>query len=133
MARLEHGRSTVDGRGIRPPRAFAVEAREAPEGFAVLALKGEFDMAAATALREALAGAMSRAATVVVDMTGVAFIDSSTLKELLRGDAELCAAGRRLVVAGVGTAGQRLLELTRADELLTVVPTVEDALRGEAG
>ena len=123
-------RSTVDALGIRPPCAYAVEARETPAGDLVLTLEGEFDLAAVPVVREHLEVAADAGARVVVlDMGEVAFVDSSALRELLRADGTLRARGGALVLAAVPATAVRLFELTRTDHVLTMVPTVADALK----
>src|SRR5687768_1460313 len=78
----------IDARGIRPPAAFAIAERPAPDGVALLVLEGELDLAAAPALRAGIDGAASGRA-LVLDFADVTFIDSAVLKELLRARAEL--------------------------------------------
>jgi anti-sigma B factor antagonist len=129
MTKLGEDSPGVDGRGIRPPRAYAIEERTEPGGAVVLALDGEFDLAAAPAMRErfeSLRGAGARA--VVVDLSRVEFIDSSMLRELLLADAALRESGGQLALAAVRPPVHRLLELTRTTELLGLEPTVEQAL-----
>jgi anti-sigma B factor antagonist len=124
------GGARVDARGIRPPDAYAIEERPAPDGAVVLALRGEVDLAAAPALRLRFEEALARRpAAVVVDMAELTFADSAALRELLRADAAMRAEGTRFSVAALPPAVERLLELTRADELLDAAPTVEAALR----
>lgn len=119
----------VDDRGIRPPAVYAIDARSAPAGVAVLALTGEFDLAAAPALRERLADARTAATRgVVLDLEEVTFVDSSALRELLRADAALSADGVPLVLVGLRPPVDRLLELTRTAGMFTTAPTVEAAL-----
>ena len=120
----------VDARGIRPPDAYAVVERPAPAGAVVLALTGEIDVAAAAVVRERFAAALARRPlAVVVDMAEVTFVDSSALRELLRADAAMRAAGTRFVPAALPPVVARLLDLTRARELLDVAPSVDAALR----
>jgi anti-anti-sigma factor len=124
---------SLDARGIRPPAVHAVEPGGAPAGVALLTLRGEFDLAAAPMLRDRLAEARTAAArAVVLDMTEVTFVDSSALRELLRADAALSAAGVPLVLVGLRPPVDRLLELTRTTGMFTVAATVEAALGGLA-
>jgi anti-sigma B factor antagonist len=124
---------SVDARGIKPPSVYAIEVRNAPDGVVVLALEGEFDLAAAPALRERLDATRSTGARgVVLDMAEVTFVDSATLRELLRAEAALHADGVPLVLAAVRPAVARLLELTRTTGLLAAAPTVEAALQRAA-
>jgi anti-sigma B factor antagonist len=122
--------SSVDARGIRPPSVYAIAAHDTPEGVVVLTLDGEFDLAAAPAIRERLdAARAAQTRGVVLDMSDVTFLDSSALRELLRADAALRAEGAPLVLAGVRPAVARLLELTRTTGLLIAAPTVEESLQ----
>src|SRR5215213_5390527 len=86
----------VDARGIRPPPGYEVRRGDAPPGVMLLVLEGELDMAATAAVRGAVDGGE---ADVVADLAGVSFMDSSILRELLRADADLRAAGHALVLA----------------------------------
>lgn len=123
-------RSTVDALGIRPPSAYAVEARETPAGELVLTLEGEFDLAAVPAVREHLEAAADAGRRIVaLDMGEVTFVDSSALRVLLRADRALRARGGALVLAAVPAAVSRLFELTGTDGVLTTAPTVADALK----
>jgi anti-anti-sigma factor len=124
---------SVDAQGIRPPDAYSIEVREPSGGVLVLALDGEFDLAAAPALREQLDAA--RAADVrgvVLDFTEVTFVDSSGLRELLLATSAYRAAGKALVLAAVPPPVVRLLELTRASDAVAVAPTLERALERAA-
>jgi anti-sigma B factor antagonist len=120
----------VDAHGIRPPDAYSIAERAAPHGVVVLELSGELDAAAASVLRRRFEDALERGpAGVVADMAEVTFADSSALRELLRADAAMRAAGSRFLPAALPPVVERLLELTRARELLDVAPSVDAALK----
>lgn len=122
------GGSRIDAQGLKPPRAYAIGRPAAPEGIVLLEFAGEFDLAAAPAARERLQeAAAERPRAVVADLADVTFMDSSALRELLRADAELEAAGITFVIANAPAQVERVLDLTRARELLTVVATVSEA------
>ena len=119
----------MDAHGIRPPDAYAIEVREPSDGVAVLALEGEFDLAAAPALREHLEAARQAAARgVVLDFAEVTFVDSSGLRELLLARTALRAEGKGLVLVALQPAVVRLFELTGATEAIRSAPTLERAL-----
>jgi anti-anti-sigma factor len=122
-------RARVDAQGIRPPDAYALGERAAPPGVVILELAGELDVSAASTLRRRFEEALERRpALVVADMAAVTFMDSSALRELLRADAAMRAAGTRFLPAALPSVVERLLDLTRARELLDVAPSVEAAL-----
>ena len=121
--------SSVDAQGIRPPDAYMIEVGELSGGVLVLALAGEFDMASAPALREQLAAARAAAAHgVVLEFSGVSFVDSSGLRELLRACTAFRDEGKRLTVAAPQPAITRLFELTGVTEAIRTAPTIERAI-----
>jgi anti-sigma B factor antagonist len=124
---------SADTRGVRAPSVYAIDARTTPEGVVVLTLEGEFDLAAAPAIRERLAAARGAGArAIVLDMAEVTFVDSSVLRELLRAESAQDGDSVPLLLAALRAPVARLLELTQTTGLLTVVPTVDEALRRAA-
>lgn len=119
--------SRIENRGVDPLDPFSVTTESAPAGVKVVVLRGELDMAAADAVREAVDDAAG-APGVVLDAAEVTFVDSSMLKELLRAGGELSRYDTRLVLAGVPPAVRRLLDLTRTAQLFTEAPNREAAL-----
>jgi anti-sigma B factor antagonist len=120
----------LDAGAAGPGSIFAIAERPAPAGVVLLALEGEFDLAAAPSARDRFAQAGARRPrSVVLDMAAVTFADSSALRELLRADAALRSEGARLVIAAASPPVERVLDLTLARELLELAPTVEQALQ----
>jgi anti-anti-sigma factor len=119
--------STIDAQGIKPPDAYAVEARATEPGVCVIELRGELDMTAAPALRDRLDDPGARA--LVLDLAAATFVDSAVLRELLRARTELAARGVRLLLAAVSQPVARLLDLTGTTELFEAAPDVPSALR----
>jgi anti-anti-sigma factor len=124
----ERGGSRIDAQGIKPPRVYSIDRVAAPDGIVLLALEGEFDLAAAPATRERFERAVAeRPRAVVADLSEVTFMDSSALRELLRADRDLEAAGIEFLLAGPPPQVERVLDLTRARELLSIAATVSEA------
>ena len=120
---------SVDAHGIRPPDAYGIAVREPVAGAAVLALAGEFDLAAAEALRAQLDLARATAERgVVLDLAEVTFVDSAGLRELLRAHGALASERKGLVLTGLQAPVIRLLELTGATDMLVTAPTLQRAL-----
>jgi anti-anti-sigma factor len=119
--------SEIEGRGVDPAGTFSVDVEDAPGGAKVIVLRGELDMAATEAVREAVDGSAG-ARGVVIDASEVTFLDSSMLKELLRAGAELSRYETQLVLAGVPSAVRRLLDLTRTARLFTEAGSRAEAL-----
>jgi anti-anti-sigma factor len=75
-------------------RAFRLDTQHDDSGQCVLALAGEFDMAAAPVFQRALDAAIQRdAKSVTVDLSALTFIDSTGLRAVLEG-RQLCAERR---------------------------------------
>jgi anti-anti-sigma factor len=85
---------------------------------AILRLSGEFDIAGAEvvdACIEELAG--NSPDEVVIDLSGVSFIDSTGLRSLIRARALGPEAGWSLKLVRGPEGVQRVLELTRMDDV----------------
>jgi anti-anti-sigma factor len=96
-------------------------------GDAVIALSGELDLSSAAQLEEeierlAAADGVERA---VIDLRGLAFLDSSGLRVVTMADRRLGAAGRRLVLVRGSETVHRVFAITKLDERLDFVDSLE--------
>lgn len=69
-----------------------------------------------------------KANTVILDLTGVPYIDSSGLGSLVSAYISLQKVGRRVALTGVNERIGKLFEITRTDSLFLIFDTVEHAL-----
>jgi anti-sigma B factor antagonist len=112
-------RPDLDGQaGPPPPVPFEVRRVDHPLGV-LLVLRGELDLATVSLLQEPLNRAMRRGASVVIDLAGLEFIDSTGLEALLRADRQLGACDGQLVLLGGSRSVHRVFELSGADRYLT--------------
>lgn len=127
--------SAINDPGTPVPRPFKVQVGDVPDPAALLTLDGEMDMAGIRAFREGVEEAMGDrdVRTLVLDMRGVSFMDSSMLRELLRLNQELRQQGAWPVLAGLQAPVRRLLDLTRTAELFRLAETPEAALERASG
>ncbi len=89
------------------------------DGAARVALQGELDLASARKMEEHLASLDEQSPSrVVVDLAGLAFIDSSGLRVLLLADARARARGYELVLLPGQEPVQRVFEMTGALDVL---------------
>lgn len=84
-----------------------------------IAVCGELDIATAPRLEQELR-AHSGAATVLLDLREVTFLDSSGLRAVLIGSQEAAAAGRRFVVVPGDGQAARVIELAQVGEHLEI-------------
>lgn len=93
-------------------------------------LSGELDLATAPKLEDELKRVeRDSPGLIVLDLRPLAFMDSSGLRALLSADARAREAGRRLVLVRGDERVQRVLRITRLDERLEIVESL-DALAG---
>jgi len=103
--------------------------RRQVDGWTVVGLDGQLDVATAPQLRQALQEAHHGGATrLVVDLAGVVFLDSMGLGVLVGASRRSRAAGGELVLAAAGERIRHVLELSRVAEIVRVVGSVEDVV-----
>jgi anti-anti-sigma factor len=79
---------------------------------------GEFDAGTLHGLAEALELACTKGTNVVLDMTGVSFLDGAALRLVENAAATLVAAGRSLRITHAPTVVVRLIHVAKAAQLL---------------
>jgi anti-anti-sigma factor len=95
----------------------------------VVAVAGELDAMTAQQFRDELMQQVPAARRrVVVDLSGLQFMDTSAIHVLVRVNNRVMAGGGLLVLAGAQPVVARVLSLAGADEVMPVVGTVADAL-----
>ncbi|MEE1927089.1 STAS domain-containing protein [Streptomyces sp. TRM 70351] len=83
------------------------------DGHRVVTVSGDLDMDTAAAVRETLAGVVDSGGTrLIVDLSPLAFCDSSGLRALLTAHRKAAGAGGVLCLAAVPPQLERLLEIT---------------------
>jgi anti-anti-sigma factor len=89
------------------------------DGGVSVSLRGELDLASARQMEEHFSSIEEqRPARVVVDLAGLAFIDSSGLRVLLLADARAKERGYELVLLPGQEPVQRVFEMTGALDVL---------------
>ena len=97
----------------QPPLRIQIESSPDRE---CVALLGELDLATAPSLEDAVLGIEhAKPGLLVIDLTGVSFIDSTGLSVLLTASNRARAQGRRLVVVRPPLPALRVFTLTRVD------------------
>lgn len=82
------------------------------DGQRVLCIEGQHDVSTVTALSRALVHAMSwDERDLIVDLTGVEFMDTSAVAALLRTRTLLAARGRALRLQSPSPCARRILDL----------------------
>jgi anti-anti-sigma factor len=94
---------------------------------AVIAATGELDLSGAAAL-EAEIGSLTAdpdLGTVVLDLSGLEFMDSSGLRTIVLADMRAREAGRRFALVRGPETVHRVFEITRMSDRLDFVDSLE--------
>jgi anti-sigma B factor antagonist len=96
---------------------------------AVVAPTGELDLSGATVLEAELdrLAAEPELGSVVLDLRGLEFMDSSGLRLVVLADMRAREAGRRFALIRGGETVHRVFEITRMSDRLDFVDGPEDA------
>jgi anti-anti-sigma factor len=95
----------------------------------LLALGGELDLVSSTAFTRAVADLQQlQPARVVIDLAGLTFVDSSGVNALVQAVRAVEADGGGAVLAAPSPPTLRILEITRAGEIVPIVADREAAL-----
>jgi anti-anti-sigma factor len=101
------------------------------EPYTLVALEGEADVTNCNALRDVLdAEVAKQPRTLVIDLSGLRFMDSSALHVVLRANRTMDRQGGVLALASPREPVAKMLRLTAADQLLPVYASVDEATAG---
>src|SRR5271165_4966425 len=68
------------------------------------------------------------APTMILDFTGVPYLDSSGLGSLVSACTSCTKSGRRMALTGVNKRVMKVFQITKTEPLFLMFPTVSDAL-----
>ena len=108
---------------------FEVSIDEHAEAYSVVAVRGEVDLHTAPKFQSAIERAgRTDGTTVIVDMSGVAFMDSTALSALVRCKDSLREQGTSLRLAAPSRAVQRIFSVTGFEDYFDIFPSREAAI-----
>ena len=103
--------------------------RQSVGGYPVVAVSGEVDVYSAPALKDSITDLLdSGATTVVVDLSGVAFLDSTGLGALVEARTATSNAGGALPLVCSQERIIKLFTITGLDEVFAIHPSVDEAV-----
>ena len=98
----------------------------------VLPLEGEIDLHVSPRLERALASIIKkRPPNVVVDFSGVRFIDSSGLAVLIRAMQDVKEYGGKLTLSGINDNVLPIFEMARLDQVFLIDPRDDQLLEAD--
>jgi anti-sigma B factor antagonist len=104
----------------------------APDPANVLPLEGEIDLHVSPRLEHSLNSIIkNRPDHVVVDFSGVTFIDSSGMAVLIRALQSMKEYGGRLTISGMNESVRPIFETARLDQVFVIDPSDGDLLAAD--
>ncbi len=97
-------------------------------GVLVVGFDGDVDLENSPQARQVLLECVNRAEPVVVDMSGVSYIDSSGVASLIEAFQAAREAGQFFSLAALSDAAFRVLNLARLDKVFTIHDTVGEGV-----
>src|SRR6266566_9138535 len=95
----------------------------------VLPLEGEIDLHVSPNVVASLNGMIEKKPKqLVVDLSGVTYIDSAGLAALIEGMQKVEAYGGKFALAGLQETVRSIFEISRLDQIFRIFPDVDAAL-----
>ncbi len=108
---------------------FKIKSNE-KENIGVITVEGEVDMFSSPSLREKLLPLFEKGVKgVIVDLSGVSFMDSSGIATLVEGLQWSKKDNKQFVLTGLGTNVMNALALTKLDNVFTIQANTDDAYK----
>lgn len=110
---------------------FEVSVDERAEDYSMISVRGEVDLHTAPKVQAAIErAAEGGSSAVVVDMSGIAFMDSTALSTFMRSKDALEERGVSLRLTTPSRAVDRIFDVTGFRDYFEVYPSREDAVGG---
>ena len=98
----------------------------------ILPLEGEIDLHVSPQVERAIASYIKeRPAQLVVDLSGVTFIDSSGLAVLIRAREDVKRYGGKLTLSGIKEDVLAIFEMARLDQVFLIDPGADELLAAD--
>ncbi len=101
---------------------------EAPDHWLV-ALSGEIDLATSPKARKAILDCLASRRPVLVDLSGVTYIDSSGIASLVEGYQNARTEGLKFCLVDVSEAALSVLELARLNKVFPIFASATECMQ----
>jgi anti-sigma B factor antagonist len=99
------------------------------EGCTVVAFEGDIDLQSSPNARSALLDAVAGGKAVLVDLSGVSYIDSSGVASLVESFQSARKSGRAFALVSVSEGALRVLKLARLEKVFTICDSLDDGVK----
>lgn len=104
---------------------FSVDVSPDKDGSLRMVVRGDLDVSTSEMLVRHVEDLNDVGPTLIVDMSGVAFMDSTGLRALWSLRQRITTLGGKLMLSSPSTPVQRLLRTTKLDKVFEYVPTAD--------
>ena len=112
---------------------FEISDRKVDDDTHVVSVTGEIDLFTAPEFKQRMSAPIDEGrSNLIVDLSRTTFIDSSSLGVLIGAQRRLKQANGSLVVVCDNEAIVKTFKITGLDGVFTLVPSLDDALDGDA-
>lgn len=102
------------------------------DGASVVALQGDIDLESSPQSRKILLDCIDKGTAVLVDMSGVSYIDSSGIASLIEALQKSRQSKIYFALVAVSEGAFRVINLARLDKVFTIHETLDDGLKEAA-
>ena len=97
--------------------------------YSVISLSGEIDLHCSAEARSAILSELATQQSILVDLSGVKYIDSSAVASLVEGYQMAKHANLEFILVAVSQEALQVLKLARLDKVFVIQPSVDDVLK----
>ena len=97
-------------------------------GALVISFSGDIDLQTSPDARKALLAEVGKGSPILVDLSGVGYIDSSGVASLVECLQSVKKSGQKFALVSVSESALRVLQLARLDRVFTVCDTIDDGI-----
>ncbi len=97
----------------------------------IVSLNGEVDLENSPKARQVLLDVVGREKKILVDLSGVTYMDSSGIASLVEAYQRAKKHGAEFSLVRVNPSALRVLKLARLDKVFRIHETLEDALNAD--
>lgn len=98
------------------------------DGFTVIELNGEVDLSCSPDARQQILDVIEAGQSLLIDMSGVTYIDSSGVASLVEGYQAARKKNQQFGLVAVSQAAMSVLSLARLDKVFPIYESVEARL-----
>ena len=98
------------------------------QGALIVSFDGDIDLQTSPEARQVLLDSVGKDKAILVDLSGVGYIDSSGVASLVESFQAAKKSGNDLILVSVSEGAKRVLQLARLDKVFTICDSLEDGI-----